>query len=109
MGREKQALPLNQVQSRSSLDNVTNFAWLQLEGSVLKLLLHIAFAKEAKVSHLSRTTAIRFTHSKRSQRCLAAANASLVPKDDAHSLLLCALNLGLKTISDEDSNGSKDV
>jgi hypothetical protein len=37
---------------------VTNLSWLQLEGCVLKFLLHIAFAEEAKVSHLSRTAAI---------------------------------------------------
>jgi hypothetical protein len=37
---------------------VTNFSWLQLKGSVLEFLLHIAFAEEAQVSHLPRTAAI---------------------------------------------------
>ena len=41
-----QDLPLNQVQTRSSLNHMANLAGFQLESSLLKLLLHISSAKE---------------------------------------------------------------
>jgi len=39
--------PLDQVHARSRLDHAAHLALLQVKGSLLKLLLHVAPAKEA--------------------------------------------------------------
>jgi hypothetical protein len=82
------SLPLNQVQARGSLDHVANFPWLELESSLLELLLHISLAKESKISPLPSTAAVRLADSKITKRDLTAANASFVAKNNSHSILL---------------------
>jgi hypothetical protein len=47
--------PLNQVQTRSSFDNMAHLAGLESKCSVFKLLLHVTLAKETAVqSHVNK-------------------------------------------------------
>lgn len=44
---ESAYLPFDKVEARCRFYHMANLTWLQIEGSILKLLLHIAFAKKA--------------------------------------------------------------
>lgn len=84
------------MQPRRGLDNMTDLTRLQVESSIFKLLLHIALAEVAQISHLACTAAIRLTHSKISQGGLSAADSLLVGQNDGHSLILCTSYVGLQ-------------
>lgn len=47
-------LPLDQVQTTSSLHNTAHLARLEAKGGILKLLLHVSLAKVAEVASLAR-------------------------------------------------------
>lgn len=44
---ESAYLPFDKVEARCRFNHMANLTWLEIEGSILKLLLHIAFAKKA--------------------------------------------------------------
>jgi len=69
---------------------MADLARLQGEGGILKLLLHVALAKEAKVSALARTTTIRLRHGQIPQSIRARANTLLMSKQYSQGLLLGA-------------------
>jgi hypothetical protein len=83
------------MESRRRLDYTTDFPGFELEGGIFEFLLHISFAKEAEVSHLSRAAAIRFTHRELSKRRLPATDALLMTKYDTHGFLLCPRDIRL--------------
>lgn len=91
-------LPLYQVETRSRVNHVTDLARLELECSLLEFFLHLASAEETEVSRLLGTAIVRLGRSQFTQRYLPAADAGLISKDDAHSLLLGARDFWLHSM-----------
>lgn len=84
------------MQARRRLDHMADLARLQLEGGILKLLLHVSLAEESQVAHLPRATAVRLADGQVAERRRPAADARLVRQQDGHGLVLGTCDFRLR-------------
>ena len=88
-------LPLDQVQTTSSLHNTAHLARLEAKGGILKLLLHVSLAKVAEVASLARRGAIRLGEGELAEGDAARLDLVLVGLDDLVGVLLGAGDFSL--------------
>lgn len=83
------------MQSTGRVHHSGDLARLKRESGLLEGLLHIAVAKDSKVTTLPGTAAVGLGHSQLAQSDLVVLDALLVTLDDLAGLVLGTSDLGL--------------
>lgn len=83
------------MEAARRLHHAAHVARIEVEGDLLKLLLHIATSKEAQVTTLAGRGAVRLVEGQFAERDGAGLDLLLVAFDDGHGLVLGTRNFRL--------------
>ncbi len=96
---KQEYVPLNEMQTRSGDNHVTDLSGLERKAGLLKLLLHVALSEEAQIAHLVRAAAVRLGSGQLTERLLPALDDTLMAPNYLEGLVFRARDLRLQAES----------